>query len=146
MRKNLLILTLVSTSSLFSLPLSLSHTHTHVHSKKACVSFCGGASLVAQMVKNLLIKCRTPRFISWVRKIPWRREWLPTPVFFPHPEFSVSLVIYMRKLLEKQTLKTAVEARAGHLWISVTMTYHHESQGKARTLRTALGLPWRSIG
>jgi len=53
-----------------------------------------------------------------VRKIPWRREWLPTPVFFPHPEFSVSLVIYMRKPVEKQTLKTAVEARAGHLWIS----------------------------
>ena len=42
MRKNLLILTLVSTSSLFSLPLSLSHTHTHVHSKKACVSFWWG--------------------------------------------------------------------------------------------------------
>ena len=22
-----------------------------------------------------------PRFDPWVRKIPWRREWLPTPVF-----------------------------------------------------------------
>jgi len=22
-------------------------------------------------------------FDSWVRKIPWRREWLPTPVFLP---------------------------------------------------------------
>ena len=38
-------------------------------------------SLVAQMVKNL--QFRRPRFDPWVRKIPWRRECLPTPVFFP---------------------------------------------------------------
>ena len=24
-----------------------------------------------------------PAFHPWVRKIPWRREWLPTPVFLP---------------------------------------------------------------
>ena len=24
-----------------------------------------------------------PGFDPWVGKIPWRREWLPTPVFFP---------------------------------------------------------------
>ena len=24
-----------------------------------------------------------PGFDPWVRKIPWRREWLPTPVFLP---------------------------------------------------------------
>ena len=24
-----------------------------------------------------------PGFDLWVRKIPWRREWLPTPVFLP---------------------------------------------------------------
>jgi len=23
------------------------------------------------------------RFNPWVRKMPWRREWQPTPVFFP---------------------------------------------------------------
>ena len=26
---------------------------------------------------------RRPRFDPWVRKIPWRRKWLPTPVFLP---------------------------------------------------------------
>ena len=26
---------------------------------------------------------RRPRFDPWVGKIPWRREWLPTPVFLP---------------------------------------------------------------
>ena len=40
------------------------------------------ASLVAQMLKNHL-QCRRPRFDPWVGKIPWRRKWLPTPVFLP---------------------------------------------------------------
>ena len=26
---------------------------------------------------------RRPGFDPWVRKIPWRREWLPMPVFYP---------------------------------------------------------------
>ena len=36
------------------------------------------------MVKNLptnVEDARDKRFNSWVRKIPWRREWLPTPLF-----------------------------------------------------------------
>ena len=41
-----------------------------------------GASLVAQKVKNLPAKRRLG-FDLWVRKIPWRREWLPTPGFLP---------------------------------------------------------------
>ena len=37
------------------------------------------ASLVAQMVKNPSVM-QEGWFDRWVRKIPWRREWLPTPV------------------------------------------------------------------
>jgi len=41
-----------------------------------------GASLVAQVVKNLLAMRKT-----WVRSLgwedPWRRAWPPTPVFLP---------------------------------------------------------------
>ena len=40
------------------------------------------ASLVAQLVKNCL-QCGKPGFDPWVGKIPWRRERLPTPVFWP---------------------------------------------------------------
>jgi len=29
------------------------------------------------------MQCRRPWFDSWVGKIPWRREQLPTPVFWP---------------------------------------------------------------
>ena len=39
-------------------------------------------SLVVQLVKNPL-QCGRPGFDPWVGKIPWRREWLPTPVFWP---------------------------------------------------------------
>ena len=42
----------------------------------------GGTSLVAQVVKNHL-QYRRPGFDPWVGKIPWRREWQPTPVFLP---------------------------------------------------------------
>ena len=41
-----------------------------------------GATLVAHMVKNLPAE-RETRFDPWVGKIPWRREWQPTPVFLP---------------------------------------------------------------
>ena len=40
------------------------------------------ASLVAQLVKNPPAMWET-RVQSWVGKIPWRRERLPTPVFWP---------------------------------------------------------------
>ena len=39
------------------------------------------ASLVAQMI--ICQQCRRHRFNPWVGKIPWRKKWLPTPVFLP---------------------------------------------------------------
>ena len=38
------------------------------------------ASLVVQMVRNPPAMWETG-FSPWVGKIPWRREWQPTPVF-----------------------------------------------------------------
>ena len=43
------------------------------------------ASLIIQLVKNLCLQCRRLRLDSWVRKIPWRRDRLPTPVFLGFP-------------------------------------------------------------
>ena len=42
------------------------------------------ASLVAQLVKNLPALQET-WFNCWVRKIPWRRDRLPTPLFSGFP-------------------------------------------------------------
>ena len=33
--------------------------------------------------KESACQCRRPGFHPWVGKIPWRREWQPTPVFWP---------------------------------------------------------------
>ena len=33
--------------------------------------------------KESACQCRRHRFDSWVRKIPWRRKWQPTPIFLP---------------------------------------------------------------
>ena len=38
---------------------------------------------VAQVVKNLPAMQERPEFDPWMGKIPWRREWPPTPVFLP---------------------------------------------------------------
>ena len=41
-----------------------------------------GASLVTQMGK-ICLQCRRPGLESWVRMIPWRKEWQLTSVFLP---------------------------------------------------------------
>ena len=52
------------------------------------------ASLVAQRLKHLPGLQET-RFDPWVRKIPWRRKWQPTPVLLPGESHGVrSLVDY----------------------------------------------------
>ena len=47
------------------------------------------ASLVTQLVKNRL-QCRRPLLDSWVGKIPWRRDRLPTPIFLGFPYGSAN--------------------------------------------------------
>ena len=42
----------------------------------------------------LCLQCRKPRFDSWVGKILWRRELLPTPVFWPEEHEQRNLAGY----------------------------------------------------
>ena len=35
------------------------------------------------MAQRIHLQCRKCGFDPWVRKIPWRRKWLPIPVFLP---------------------------------------------------------------
>ena len=70
------------------------------------------ASLVAQMGKSLPTMW-IPGFEPWVRKIPWRRKWKPTPVFLP------TKVHEWRSLADYSPWGR----RIGHNWM--TFTYIH---------------------
>ena len=59
-------------------------TFTTVHDYWKNQSFDYIASLIAQLVKNLPVIQET-QFDYWVRKIPWRRDKLPIPVFLGIP-------------------------------------------------------------
>ena len=60
------------------------HTHTHTHIyvlEEESKAFPGSTS-----GEEPYCQCRRsnrPRFDPWVGKIPWRREWQPTPGFLP---------------------------------------------------------------
>ena len=32
---------------------------------------------------RVCLQCKKPGFDLWVRKIPWRKKWQPTPIFLP---------------------------------------------------------------
>ena len=38
--------------------------------------------------KESICQCSRHRVYSWIRKIPWRRKWQPTPVFWPGKSFA----------------------------------------------------------
>ena len=78
---------------------------------------CGSDSRVC-------LQCGRSRFDSWVRKIPWRRKWQPTPVFLPGKSHEWrSLVVYSPR---------------GHKELDTTERLHfHSSGGHARLL-----FPW----
>ena len=87
-----------------------------------------------------------PRFDLWVGKIPWRREWLPTPVFLPgksHRERSLAgYSSWGRKELD------TTEQLNQHLFqallaLSVTQTIERlrRSREKSGTLRMSPRAP-----
>ena len=50
--------------------------------KPRCNTYLITVSLVVSS-KESTCECRRNRFDPWVRKIPWRRKWQPTPAFLP---------------------------------------------------------------
>ena len=61
-------------------------------SKPPCSTYPTGLTCLTRLSLTLsqlpmqlrtCLQCRRPGFDPWVRKIPWRRKWQPTPVFLP---------------------------------------------------------------
>ena len=61
-------------------------THQRVHMLKFCLSCLFRGTWVEKLKYLWLpLQCRRPRFDSWIGKICWRRDRLPTPVFLGFP-------------------------------------------------------------
>ena len=60
--------------------------------------------------KESTCQCRRHRFNPWVGKIPWRRKWQPTPVFFPG-EFQEQRILAGYSPWGRKELDTTKEAR-----------------------------------
>ena len=75
------------------------------------------ASLVTQTVKNLSAMQETQKFSHWVRKILWRRKWLPTPIFLPGEFHGTE---------EPGGLQSMRSQRVGHDRMTNTFTFIEE--------------------
>ena len=53
------------------------HIHTHTHTYLSTSGFPSTSGV------KICLPSRRHGFDPWVRKIPWRRKWQPTPVFLP---------------------------------------------------------------
>ena len=67
----------------------LESSHSKIQEPCMMRAWATRASLEAQMV-GICLQYRRPRFQPWVGKIPWRRKWLPTPVFLPGNQTSLA--------------------------------------------------------
>ena len=61
-------------------------------------------------------QCRRPRFNPLVQKVPWRREWQPTPVFLPGKAHEQeNLVVYSPRGCEESDMTQ----RLAHIFLSL---------------------------
>ena len=75
------------------------------------------------MVKNL--QCRRSGFGPWVRKVPWRKEQQPTPVFFPGESHGQrSLVGYRPRgcRMGRMRLRQRQQINCALSWFLTTIT------------------------
>ena len=64
-------------------------THTHMLQLSTFQPLCYQGPLIKTELswwlkwQRICLQCGRPGFDPWVGKIPWRREWLPSPIFLP---------------------------------------------------------------
>ena len=71
---------------------------------------------------KVFLQCGRPGFDPWVRKSPWRREWLPIPVFLPgefHGQRNlVGYSLWGRKELDTTEQLTHIIFHCVHIFFS----------------------------
>ena len=90
------------------------YTHTHIYALYMSSQWLSGKESTCQCRR-----CRRHGFIPWDRKIPWKRAWQPTPVFFR--------ILWTE---EPGRLQSMGSQRVGHDWAAkhtpcYTYTYYN---------------------
>ena len=62
--------------------------------------------------QRIYLQCVRPGFHPWVRKIPWIREWLPTPVYLPGESMTE----------EPDRLQSMGLQTVGHDWVTFSFS------------------------
>ena len=75
--------------------------------------FSSFVGLPRWLSRRLHLQCRRHGFNPWVRKIPWRRKWQPTPVYLPGESHG------QRNLAGLQFMGSQ---RVGHNWTNLAGT------------------------
>ena len=87
--------------------------------------------------QRICLQCRRPGFDPWVGKIPWRREWQPTPAFSPGESHG-------QRSLTGYSAQTHKESDMTEQWIlSFKDTLIRTSSGKKK-LRKCAKQSWKS--
>ena len=76
--------------------------------------------MVGSVVKNPGCQCRNHRnrrFNLWVRKIPWRRVWQPTPVFLPGESHRQRDLAGYSPWGHKESDRTSQLSTNSHIWL-----------------------------
>ena len=81
-------------------------------------------------------QCRTPRFHPWVRKIPWRRAWQPTPVFLPGESHGQSSLVGYLALLDVHKESDMTEPLNNHNNMLVSVTLRHSLTPRSPPMRS----------
>ena len=84
-------------SAPFSLSLSMPFYHILIIQLNSSVTVCILSRILSLKMhilprwlsgKESAYQCRRCRFDPWIRKIPWRKEWQPAPVFLPGKSYG----------------------------------------------------------
>ena len=63
------------------------------------------------------------RFNPWVRKIPWRRKWLPTPVFLPQESHEQRSLVCFSPWGRRESDRTEATSHPQHRDLSISTKF-----------------------
>ena len=91
------------------------HTHTHTYYLEISISYAiFKVSPWCLSGKKNACQCRRQSFNPWVRKIPWSRQWQPTPVFLPGKSYGQRSLAGYRPWGRRVRLDLATEHAGAH--------------------------------